>query len=110
MTRCEGATVGAKTTELPMRHRDPVPEIPPIPDRRAGAGTPDTRATPRRVPQQPEREQPALPDLLEAFWGDAAANVAEGAAKRSAPARKRDQRRNMAAACSTQRSKTASDV
>ena len=90
-----------------MRHREPVPEIPPVPVRRAGRDAPDTRPTPARVPQQPQREQPALPDLLEAFWGDGAeARAAEADAERPASSRKRSQRRNVAAT----RSKTASDV
>jgi len=105
------ATVGAKTTELPMRYRDPIPEIPPVPLRRSRADAPGTQPATNQSSQPPQREQPALPDLLEAFWGEAAeARVAEGDAERSVSPRKRSQRRNAAAARSTQRSKTASDV
>ncbi len=93
-----------------MHRRDPIPEIPPAPTRRADPGAPGARPNPKRVPQQTEREQPTLPDLLEAFWGEAAASAAEGNAKRSTSPRKRDQRRKSAAARSTQRSKAATDV
>lgn len=70
-------------------------------------------STPETSPLQQiqlQHEQPGLPDLLEAFWGDAAARAAEGQAKRPAAIRRRNQPRNTAAARSTQRSKTTSEV
>ena len=46
-----------------MARKPPAPGIPPIPSRRAGRSAVGLRQTPART---------ALPDLLEAFWGDEA--------------------------------------
>ena len=96
-----------------MRRRDRVPEIPPVPTVGSAATSPGVSG--QKLGSQPIRqEQPALPDLLEAFWGDAAAQAAEDNTNRSASTRRRGacahQPRNTTAARSTQRSKTTSDV
>lgn len=88
-----------------MRRRDRVPEIPPVPT----TARPEMPA-PKPGSQPIRPEQPALPDLLEAFWGDAAAQAAEDNANRSASPRRWHQPRNATAARSTQRSKTTRDV
>lgn len=92
-----------------MHRRDRVPEIPPVPTVGSPAASPGMSG--QKPGSQPIRqEQPALPDLLEAFWGDAAAQAAEDNANQSASTRRRHQSRNTTAARSTQRSKTTSEV
>ena len=92
-----------------MRRRDRVPEIAPVPTAGSAAASPEMPVSKPGL-QPVQQEPPALPDLLEAFWGDAAAQAAEDAAKQSSSTRIRHQRRKTAAARSTQRSKTTSEV
>lgn len=96
-----------------MRRKDPVPEIPPIPVRRDGAGARGTRPSPKCILQRPQAEQSAQADLLEAFWGghdDSGLPPETHAANAGQPesAGTRNQRRKSAAARSTQRSTTMS--
>lgn len=95
-----------------MRDKEPVPEIPPVPVRRVGGNPPRTRPSPERSPEQHQPEQPALFDLLDAFWGDhdnydRAPEADSGNAQPPASSQERDQRRSLAAARSTQRPKTS---
>lgn len=76
-----------------MDRRPPVPEIPP------------TQAV-----QRTQSEQPALPDLLEAFWGDGGQANPELPADEPGSAADGRQRRRSAAARTTQRSKARSAV
>jgi len=48
----------------------PVPEIRPVPSRRSGRGAMETHLAPARPAPPKQSQQPELPDLLEAFWGD----------------------------------------
>ena len=92
-----------------MRCRHRVPEIAPGPTARSAARG-RAMSGPKPGSQPIQQEQPALPDMLEAFWGDAAAQAAQDNAKRSASTRRRHQPRNATAARSMQCSKTTSDV
>lgn len=94
-----------------MRDKEPVPEIPPVPVRRSGADVPRTRPSPKRSPERREHEQPALFDLLDAFWGDhddcdRAPEAHSGNARPPESTQVRDQRRSLAAR-STRRAKTS---
>jgi hypothetical protein len=55
-----------------MARKPPVPEIPPTPSRRSGRSAVGSRQTPARTTAPQRSEEPELPDLLEAFWGDGA--------------------------------------
>ena len=68
-----------------MARKLPVPEIPPIPCRRSGGGA-GARPVPAQIAQARQSQQPELPDLLEAFWGDGAST---GEASETSPPRGR---------------------
>jgi hypothetical protein len=55
-----------------MAHKLPVPEIPQVPDRRAGRAAVGSRLVPAQTAPPTRSHQPELPDFLEAFWGDGA--------------------------------------
>ena len=55
-----------------MARKPPVPEIPPIPSRRSGRGAVGSRLMAARTAPPKRSEEPELPDLLEAFWGEGA--------------------------------------
>ena len=55
-----------------MARKPPVPEIPPLPSRQSGRGVVGSRLTPARTAPPKQSQQPELPDLMEAFWGDGA--------------------------------------
>jgi hypothetical protein len=48
----------------------PVPEIRPAPSRRSDRGAMETHLAPARPAPPKQSQQPELPDLLEAFWGE----------------------------------------
>jgi len=58
-----------------MARKLPVPEIPPVPSRRLGRAEARPHLALRRTTSPKRDQQPELPDLLEAFWGDGAATV-----------------------------------
>jgi hypothetical protein len=64
--------VGAQGMEALMARKPPVPEIPPVPSRRSGRGAVASRLAPARTAPPKQSQQPELPDLMEAFWGDGA--------------------------------------
>jgi len=55
-----------------MARKPPVPEIPPVPPRRSRGAAVGSRLAPALTAQPKQSQQPELPDLLEAFWGDGA--------------------------------------
>jgi hypothetical protein len=62
--------VGAHGMEVLMARKQPVPEIPPVPPRRSRGAAVGARLAPAPAVQPKHSQQPELPDLLEAFWGD----------------------------------------
>ena len=55
-----------------MVRKLPVPEIPQVPDWRAGRAAVGSRLASAQTAPPTRSHQPELPDLLEAFWGDGA--------------------------------------
>jgi hypothetical protein len=64
--------VGPQGMEALMARKPPVPEIPPLPSSRSGRGVVGSRLTPARTAPPKQSQQPELPDLMAAFWGDGA--------------------------------------
>jgi hypothetical protein len=62
--------VGAQGMEVLMARKPPVPVIPPVPPRRSRGAAMGVRLAPAPTAQPKQSQQPELPDLLEAFWGD----------------------------------------
>jgi hypothetical protein len=58
--------------EVSMARKPPIPEIPPVLSRRSGRSAVESRQIPARTAPPQRSEEPELPDLLEAFWGDGA--------------------------------------
>jgi hypothetical protein len=54
-----------------MARKVPVPEIPPVPSRQSGRAAIGPRLPPKRSATPVQSPQSELPDLMEAFWGDA---------------------------------------
>jgi hypothetical protein len=63
----------AAAMEVLLARKMPVPEIPPVPSPRASRSTKAGGVPPSRTTQAMQSEESDIPDLLEAFWGDAAA-------------------------------------
>ena len=62
-----------------MTRKLPVPEIPPVPSRRSDRAAAGSRLAPARTSPPKQSQEPELPNLLEAFWGDeASADEASG--------------------------------
>jgi hypothetical protein len=71
-----------------MAHKAPVPEIPPMPCRQSGRRAAGSHPAPARAAPSKQSQQPELPDLLEAFWGDEASArgaIPPGRSRRGAP-------------------------
>ena len=79
LTRCalaqpskSGVSSASTGLEMSMAHKTPVPEIPPVPSRRSGRDAARSHPAHARTAPPKQSQQPELPDLLEAFWGDGA--------------------------------------
>jgi hypothetical protein len=74
-----GRIIGLHGMEALMTRKLPVPEIPPVPSRRSDRAAAGSRLAPARTSPPKQTQEPELPNLLEAFWGDeASADEASG--------------------------------
>lgn len=81
--------------EALMAHKAPFPEIPPVPSLQRPGRAKAAGASRSRMVQLAQSQEPELPDLLEAFWGDGEATF--GTANVPAPesTRRRAKRLNL---------------